>query len=332
MADIEKVMSVEDADIEKFMGIDRADIEKIMGVEMPSLVNAWQGDRGVFGGGYSGSAYVNVMDYISIASLGNSSDFGDLNNTMYYCRAESSGAGGRIVFYGGYGGSEIAQIDYITTASTGNAQDFGDTHGVAGSAHGASSNGTRGVFSSGVGGASGGSAQPWGYITFASTGDASAGGNLTAGSNAGGCGNASRALFAGGAQSGTLQNWIEYFNITSTDDGSDFGDLTGVRKSFDIATDGTTAIAVGGENASATLNSMDNMTVASAGNATDGGDLSSIRNRTATVEHNASCVFWGTTSSHANGQLDTLNIANNSTADSSYDRYAAAGGGGASGS
>ena len=71
MADIEKVMSVEDADIEKFMGVARADIEKIMGVEMPSLANAWQGDRGVFGGGYSGSAYVNVMDYISIASLHN---------------------------------------------------------------------------------------------------------------------------------------------------------------------------------------------------------------------------------------------------------------------
>ena len=76
MADIEKVMSVEDADIEKFMGVDRADIEKIMGVEMPSLVNAWQGDRGVFGGGYTGSAYVNVIDYISIASLNNADDFG----------------------------------------------------------------------------------------------------------------------------------------------------------------------------------------------------------------------------------------------------------------
>ena len=129
MADIEKLMSVDDADIEKFMGVSRADIEKIMGVDMPSLVNAWQGDRGVFGGGYTGSAYVNVMDYVSIASLNNAQDFGDLSNTMWYCRAESSGASGRIVFYGGHdGSSDIAQIDYITTASTGDAQDFGDTH------------------------------------------------------------------------------------------------------------------------------------------------------------------------------------------------------------
>ena len=77
---------------------------------------------------------------------------------------------------------------------------------------------------------------------------------------------------------------------------------------------------------------MDNMTIASAGDATDGGDLSSIRNRTSTVDNNSSSVFWGTTSVHNTGQLDTLNIANNSTADSSYDRFAAAGGGGASGS
>ena len=335
MADIEKVMSVEDADIEKFMGVDRADIEKIIGVDMPSLVNAWQGDRGVFGGGYTGSAYVDVIDYISIASLNDAQDFGDLNNSMYYCRAESSGAGGRIVFYGGYGGSDIRQIDYITTATTGTVEDFGDTHdsSAAGSAHGASSNGTRGVFSSGVGGAAGGSRQSWGYITFASTNNADDGGNLTAGSNAGGCGNSSRAIFAGVAQSGTPQDWIEYFNITSNDNSSPFGDITGgVRKSFDIATDGTKAVFVGGENASATLDTMENITVASTNNSTSGGDLSSIRNRTATVENNASCVFWGTTSSHANGQLDTINIANNSTADSTYDREAAAGGGGASGS
>ena len=77
---------------------------------------------------------------------------------------------------------------------------------------------------------------------------------------------------------------------------------------------------------------MDNMTIASPGDATDGGDLSSIRNRTSTVDNDSSSVFMGTTSAHNNGQLDTLNIANNATADSSYDRFSASGGGGASGS
>ena len=35
------------------------------------------GDRGIFGGGYTGSAS-NVIDYITISTPGNATDFGDL--------------------------------------------------------------------------------------------------------------------------------------------------------------------------------------------------------------------------------------------------------------
>jgi hypothetical protein len=33
--------------------------------------------RGLFGGGYNG-AYLNVIDYVTIATTGNATDFGDL--------------------------------------------------------------------------------------------------------------------------------------------------------------------------------------------------------------------------------------------------------------
>ena len=39
-------------------------------------VRKFYGNRGIFGGGYTGSR-VNTMDYVTIASTGNATDFGD---------------------------------------------------------------------------------------------------------------------------------------------------------------------------------------------------------------------------------------------------------------
>jgi hypothetical protein len=64
------------------------------------------------------------MDYITIASTGNATDFGDLTSGKAYQRGTSSSTRG--VYPGGYNGSNLDNIDYITIASTGNAQDFGD--------------------------------------------------------------------------------------------------------------------------------------------------------------------------------------------------------------
>jgi hypothetical protein len=81
--------------------------------------------RGIFGGGHTG-AYSNVMDYITIASIGNATDFGDLiagNNTLSSCASVTRG-----LFGGGYlaDDSKANTIEYITIATTGNAVDFGD--------------------------------------------------------------------------------------------------------------------------------------------------------------------------------------------------------------
>lgn len=40
------------------------------------------GVRGVFGGGHDGT-YSNTMDYITISTLGNATDFGDLTVARY---------------------------------------------------------------------------------------------------------------------------------------------------------------------------------------------------------------------------------------------------------
>ena len=85
--------------------------------------------RGVFTGGYHDSpaaTYYNTIDYITIATLGNAADFGDLTVGRLYAASCSNSTRG--VMGGGNvsGGTQKNEIDYITIASLGNALDFGD--------------------------------------------------------------------------------------------------------------------------------------------------------------------------------------------------------------
>jgi len=95
------------------------------GAERSGHAAASNSTRALFGGGTATSDYHNEIAYVTIASTGNASDFGDLT----VARNGLSGAAGgdRAVFMGGYSsGGHSNVIDYVTITSTGNAQDFGD--------------------------------------------------------------------------------------------------------------------------------------------------------------------------------------------------------------
>ena len=187
--------------------------------------------RGVFGGGFTPtpvSTQLNVIDYITIASVGNAIDFGDLTVARRNISACSSSTRG--VFGGGYIGSPLFAnqniIDYITIASVGNATDFGDLT-VARGALAACSSSTRGVFGGGNPGVN-----TIDYITIASTGDATDFGDLTTGnSNLAACSSITRGVFGGGGAPGNT-NAIEYITIASVGNALDFGDLTAERNSL----------------------------------------------------------------------------------------------------
>ncbi len=142
--------------------------------------------RGVVGGGQStnsASSVVNVLQYVTISSAGNATDFGDLTLARRTPAALSSST--RAVWGGGRNSSNVNSniMDYITIASTGNATDFGDlATGGFGQNEGTGSN-TRGIFAPGFG-------DPnfiqLDYITIASTGNSTTFGNLT-GSSRYGC-------------------------------------------------------------------------------------------------------------------------------------------------
>ena len=69
-------------------------------------------------------ARVNIIEYITIASTGNTTDFGNLAATV--TAAASCSNSTRNITGGGEETAGEDRIQYVTIASTGNATDFGD--------------------------------------------------------------------------------------------------------------------------------------------------------------------------------------------------------------
>ena len=99
-----------------------------IGTYNASKSQAGNSTRGLIGGGYiaPASATTNTIEYVTIATLGNGTDFGDLTEARTKLGATSNATRG--IFMGGDPGPGSSNIiDYVTVASTGNATDFGDT-------------------------------------------------------------------------------------------------------------------------------------------------------------------------------------------------------------
>ncbi|RLF66472.1 MAG: hypothetical protein DRN30_02080 [Thermoplasmata archaeon] len=112
-------------------------------------------DRGVFSGGIdNGANRLNIVDYITISTLGNAQDFGDLAVVRHGLAATSNGTNNRGVFGGGSGSTsdDLDTIEYITLTSPCNSQGFGNLT-TPRKFLAATSNGTndRGVFGGGAG-------------------------------------------------------------------------------------------------------------------------------------------------------------------------------------
>ncbi len=184
--------------------------------------------RGLVGGGYDGGgsgapSNTETIDFNTIASLGNSTDFGDL--TLGRRALSGLASPTRGIFAAGYQqpstSTKTNVIDFVTIASTGNASNFGDLITARWGTSPASST-TRGVF---AGGATPSSQDSIDFITIASTGDASDFGDLTQQSGRGsGTSDSIRGVFKIGYNPSTGQNTQEFVTIASTGNALDFGD------------------------------------------------------------------------------------------------------------
>ena len=223
----------------------------------------WYGSRGVMCGGTY--PVQNTMDYITIQTIGNATDFGDLDVTREDPTCFSDGTQGFAAC--GYDGSSNTQsVSYWTFATTGNASDFGDMTVTRNYGAGGACDGSRGLVAG-----NGTTGNVIDYITTATPSNGSDFGDLTvAGRGAAGGNDATRACF-GGRQGSSIVNTIDYVTIQSTGNATDFGDLTYARKSGCSVSDTTRICFAGGQGASYS-NVIDYITTQTTGNATDFGD------------------------------------------------------------
>ncbi len=238
--------------------------------------------RGLWAGGQTPSVS-DVIDYVTIATTGNATDFGNLESARHSPAAVASPTRG--VMGGGY--PSINTMQYVTIASTGNSKDFGDLPDEKNDRAGAS-NSTRGLFAGGYT-----AIKNIYYIQIQSQGNSTNFGNLTAATQAaGGCASPTRALFGGGSASGNT-NVIEYVTIATTSNATDFGDLTDARGSLGNGASSQTRGLWSGGYSPGDINIIDYVTIASVGNATDFGDLTVARSQAGGTSSTIRGIFGG---------------------------------------
>ena len=229
--------------------------------------------RGLFGGGYGASPLStgdqNTIEYVTIATTSNSTNFGDMTIEKGRLAALSNNTRG--LFGGGSTdptspSNTVNTIGYVTIASIGNAADFGDLTQQRGRL-GATANTTRGLFFQGNKVPSG-TSNVIDYVTIASAGNATDFGDALAEDDwVSALASPTRAIYCGGNI-----NQIGYVTIATTGDAVDFGDLIGNSLGPGCTSNGTRGV-INISYRGANVNNIEYITIASTGNAKDFGDV-----------------------------------------------------------
>lgn len=256
-----------------------------------------------FGGGRIAGNSINTIEYISVSTTGNASDWGDLSVARFNLAA--CGSSTRGVFIAGnrepVSPTATNVMDYITFTSQGNAVDFGDVANPDNSYQwSAASNATRGIITR---------LDDIFYITIASTG------NTT---NFGGWGeqrgaasmaaNETRAVvFAGNSG----QNTMDYVTIATTGSQTSFGNVANLIGECASGSSDTRGLVFGGRDtpSGSDRNVIAYITFATTGNTSDFGDLTVARNSCAGGSSKLRAVCAGGVSGSEVNVMDYVTIA-----------------------
>ena len=215
--------------------------------------------RGLTGGSGPGS---NTIQYITIASSGDSIDFGDLSVGRGYSSGTSSSTRG-IWVAGATPSANTNTIDYAEISTLGNAADFGDISSLTNDV-GTCASPTRGIV---AGGAAGRDVIE--YVTFASKGNATDFGTMKRQSEYSGHSNTVRGIFM------SRHNGSESVTLATGGNAQYFADLR-INARLECATTGNmTRCVIGGGYTPAHTNSMEYVTISTEGSAADFGDMMS---------------------------------------------------------
>jgi len=183
------------------------------------------GVRGVVAGSYY-PAQTNNISYVTISSLSDAQDFGDLTEKRGIMKAVNSTTRG--VIGGGYNDSNAPTVtaDYVTIASRGNAIDFGDMVPSSNQSNGGCGNAIRGLWS-------GAYSNVIGYITIATLGNAlDFGDTVNPWGHRPGVSSPTRGMWCGGRSPASpypTNTDVDYVEIATTGNAKDFGDLSEAR-------------------------------------------------------------------------------------------------------
>ena len=232
--------------------------------------------RAVFMGGHdaeSGStAGTNNIEYLTIASTGNGTEFGDLL-VAGKILGGGSGNGVRGLFVGGRPSSNTDQIEYLTVASTGNTTDAGDLTRAAGYTI-PNANVAPGRMVCPMGFDSAYDNKDFNYVAIMSTDDAADFGDATYNiSHTATIGlSESRNVWAWGRDGSSHEVHMEYLNPSTTSNTTDFGDLqTTASNGAGKHTNGTRGEVWGSSQGDGV--DVQYITIASTGNATNAGEI-----------------------------------------------------------
>ena len=257
--------------------------------------NTGTGTRGILFGGYQNPAgRMNVINFLTISTLGGTQDFGDLND--HTGRSSAAASSTRAVCMGGYQSPSLINIlQFVTMSSTGNAADFGDLTFARNQGCGCS-NQIRAIGGGGNPGSTG--VNTLDYFSIAQTGNAIDYGDLTtARQSPNAAASTTRAVFMTGelSPSGTT-NVTDFVTIMTTGNAADFGDCTTAVRLASSCSNSTRMIKAGGDfnpSSDTDTNVIEFVTIATLGNAVDFGDLTLDRTELSAVSDPTRAVING---------------------------------------
>ena len=267
--------------------------------------------RGVMAGGAESlsSPYTisDRMQYITIATTGNATDFGNLSLARYYVRGTASSTRG--VFAGGtYPSPAVTDtIDYVTISSQGGANDFGDMslqrNGLA-----AFGNGTRGILAGGYTTPTNTQTNVIEFVNIATTGLVNKFGDLSERREImAGFASPTRGIIAGGAQGGTITNLtadIQFVTLATGGDSQRFGELVRLRYRLPGASNSTRGLTFGGRYPGQNgVDEIDYITIATEGNAQDFGNLTAAVHESGALASSTRGINFGGESAPNSGSL-----------------------------
>ena len=196
------------------------------------------GITAVYLGGKWGGAYTGLIqiEFNTIATLGNASDFGDIASGRVYSQTGGFASHTRGVIGAGAGRNSPyyqKSIEFITIATKGDTKDFGEIS-FERSAAGGCASATRGIFVGGQVPSPTNGVNVIDFVTIATTGNATDFGDLTTARRQMDAGSSStRGVCIAGYQDtspAAIVNTMDFVTIATTGNATDYGDLTTVRR------------------------------------------------------------------------------------------------------